>query len=281
MTKLKLALCQIKVADDKKQNIKKAVEMISNSADKNVDIAVLPEMFNCPFQNDKFIEYSEEEKDSPTLKAISKIANEKDIFVLAGSIPEKVIESGREKIYNTSFLFDNNGKIIAKHRKMHLFDIDVPEKGLHSKESEVITPGNKYSVVDTKFGKIGMALCYDVRFPELAKIMALEGAKILFYPGAFTIVTGTAHWELLFKSRAVDNQVFCVGVSPATNEDLKYHAYGHSIVVNPWGDILIEAGSDENLLFQEIDLEEVDKIREELPTLKNRRKDLYEINFKN
>ncbi|MDL2246418.1 carbon-nitrogen hydrolase family protein [Methanobrevibacter sp. OttesenSCG-928-K11] len=281
MTKLKLALCQIKVADNKEQNVEKAVEMISTSADKNADIAVLPEMFNCPFQNDKFIEYSEEEENSPTLEAISKIANEKNIYVLAGSIPEKVIgEDSKEKIYNTSFFFDDNGKIIAKHRKMHLFDIDIPEKGVHSKESEVITPGDKFSVIDTKFGKIGMALCYDVRFPELAMLMALNGAKILFYPGAFTLVTGAAHWELLFKSRAVDNQVFCVGVSPATNEDLKYHAYGHSIVVNPWGDILIEAGSDENLLFQEIDLEEVDKIREELPTLKNRRSDLYKIDFK-
>ncbi|WP_409199810.1 carbon-nitrogen hydrolase family protein [Methanobrevibacter sp. DSM 116169] len=280
MTKLKLALCQEKVLDDKQKNIEKAVEMIKKSAAENVDIAILPEMFTSPFQNERFVEYSEEFKSSKTLKAISKVAKEENIYVLAGSIPEKVIEEdSEEKIYNSSYLFDNNGKILANHRKMHLFDIDIPGK-VHSDESAVITPGDHFTVVDTKFGKIGMALCYDVRFPELARVMALNGAKILFYPGAFNFTTGPAHWELLFRARAVDNQVFCIGVAPAVNEDLKYHAYGHSLVVNPWGTVLCEADENEIILFQEIDLKEVDEIREQVPTLKNRRSDLYEVKFK-
>jgi len=271
MNKIKLALCQMKVVDDKNQNIAKALDMIANSSDKDADIAILPEMFNCPYQNDKFIEYSENVEDSVTLDNISEIASEKDIFVLAGSIPEKD-DSG--KIYNTSFLFDNNGKIIAKHRKVHLFDIDIPNK-VYFKESDVLSSGNDFTVVETKFGKIGIGICYDIRFPELSRHMALNDAKILFFPGAFNLTTGPAHWELLFRSRALDNQVFCVGVAPAINDEASYHSYGHSLVVSPWGDVLVEASEDEKLIISEIDLNEINKIREELPLLENRRTDLY------
>ncbi|MCC7553600.1 MAG: carbon-nitrogen hydrolase family protein [Methanobacteriaceae archaeon] len=277
MTKLKLALCQIKVTDDKDKNISKAIEMIKKSADNNADIAILPEMFNCPFENPKFIEYSEEINNSKTLNAISKIAKEKKIFVLAGSIPEKIADC--EKVYNSSFLFDDNGEIIANHKKMHLFEIDIPGK-VHSKESDVISPGDKFTIVETKFGKLGIGICYDIRYPELSRIMALKGAKILFYPGAFNFTTGPAHWELLFRSRAIDNQVFTVGVAPAVDESLSYQSYGHSLLVNPWGEVLIEADENEQLIFQEIDLKEVDKIRKEMPLLKNRRTELYDINFK-
>ena len=277
MNKIKLGLCQLKVGYDKEKNISKAVDMIKTSSENNADIVILPEMFNCPFQNQEFIEFAEEETNSKSLDAISKIANDENIYVLGGSIPEKDSETG--KIYNSSYLFDDNGKIIAKHKKVHLFDVNIPGK-LHSNESDVITPGDKFTVADTKFGKIGIALCYDIRFPELARLMTLNGAKILFYPGAFNFVTGPAHWELLFRTRAVDNQVFSVGVSPAVNENLKYHAYGHSIVVDPWGTILAQADHDEKLFFQEIDLDKVDTIRKEVPTLKNRRNDFYEVIFK-
>lgn len=276
---IKLALCQMKVVDDKSQNIAKALDMVANSSDKGADIAILPEMFNCPYQNDKFIEYSETIGDSISLDAISQIASEKDIYVLAGSIPEKVIDESGDKIYNTSFLFDNNGKIIAKHRKMHLFDIDIPGQ-VYFKESDVLSAGTEFTVVETKFGKLGIGICYDIRFPEQSRIMALNDAKILFFPGAFNLTTGPAHWELLFKSRALDNQVFCVGVAPAINEKASYHSYGHSLVVSPWGDVLAKADEDEKLVICDIDLNEIDKIREELPLLKNRRKDLYGINLK-
>ena len=149
------------------------------------------------------------------------MANENNVYILAGSIPEKE----GEKLYNTSYLFDRNGEIIAKHRKMHLFDIDVKGK-IRFMESDVLSPGNEVTIAETEFGKIGIGICYDVRFPELARIMVENGALILFYPGAFNMTTGPAHWELLFRSRALDNQVYCVGVAPALNESLSYHSYG-------------------------------------------------------
>ncbi|MDO5860970.1 carbon-nitrogen hydrolase family protein [Methanobrevibacter sp.] len=272
MTKIKIALCQMNVVDNKSENIKKANFMISQSIEKNADFIVLPEMFNCPYSNDKFIEYCEKEESSVTLLEISKLAQRNNVYILAGSIPEKE----DDRLYNTSYLFDKTGKIIAKHRKMHLFDIDVKGK-ITFRESDVLTAGNKFTIADTEFGKVGIGICYDIRFPELARIMAQEGALILFYPGAFNMTTGPAHWELLFKSRALDNQVYCVGVAPALNKDASYHSFGHSIITSPWGDIITEAREKEELIISEIDLSEIKKIREELPLLKNKREDLYEI----
>lgn len=272
MTRIRLGLCQMNVVDDKDANIEKASSMIADSIENGADFIVLPEMFNCPYSNDKFIEYAEEEHDSPTLNAISHLAKANDVYILAGSIPERE----DDRLYNTSYLFDKNGQILAKHRKMHLFDIDVKDK-ITFKESDVLTAGDDFTLADTEFGKIGIGICYDVRFVELARIMVENGAEILFYPGAFNQTTGPAHWELLFRSRALDNQVFCIGVAPALNKDASYHSYGHSIVANPWGKVMAQAGEKEELIICEIDLDEIKKVREEIPVLKNKRKDLYEV----
>lgn len=275
MTSIKLALCQMNVVDDKEENLKKASSMIAQSVGENVDFIVLPEMFNCPYSNDKFIEYQEEEKSSKTLDLISDLAGKNHVYILAGSIPEKE----NDNLYNTSYLFNREGEIIAKHRKMHLFDIDVKDR-ITFKESDVLTAGDEFTIADTEFGKIGIGICYDVRFPELARIMVENGALVLFYPGAFNMTTGPAHWELLFRSRALDNQAFAIGVAPALNENASYHSYGHSIIANPWGEVIIQAGEKEELIISEIDLDEIKKIREELPLLKNKRKDLYEVSKK-
>ncbi|MCR5025832.1 MAG: carbon-nitrogen hydrolase family protein [Methanobrevibacter sp.] len=272
MSKIKIALCQMNVVDNKQENIKKAISMINEAANQNSNFIVLPEMFNCPYSNDKFIEYAEEENLSITLDNISKLAKKHETYILAGSIPEKE----DSKIYNTSYLFGKDGEIITKHRKMHLFDVDVKD-GIYFKESDTLTPGNQFSVADTDFGKIAVGICYDVRFPQLAQINVSKGAKILFYPGAFNMTTGPLHWELLFRARALDNQVFCIGVAPALNENASYHSYGHSIVVNPWGEVICQLGQKEELKVVEIDLDEIKKVREEIPVLKNKRNDLYEI----
>jgi len=271
------------VVDNKSKNIKKAVRMIKKAKRENADIAILPEMFNCPYENEKFVEYAEYRQNSPTIKSIANIAKDENIFVLAGSIPEK--ESNKntttENIYNTSFLFDDNGKVLGSHRKMHLFDIDVKDK-IYFKESDTLTAGNKVTVIDTKskIGKIGIGICYDIRFPEVSRLMTLEGADILIFPGAFNLTTGPAHWKLLFRTRALDNQVFTIGVSQTLDEEANYNAFGHSIVANPWGKIVAEGGYDEELIIAEIDLYEIDTIRGELPLLKNRRTDLYTLKYK-
>ena len=289
MNKINVALCQMNVMDDKEKNIEKAILMIKQSKKQGADLAVLPEMFNCPYENEKFIEYAEELEESVTLKEIAKVAKEENIHVLAGSIPELELNeknnddkdniNEKQSIYNTSVFFDNHGKILGKHRKMHLFDIDVKGK-IYFKESDTLSAGNEFTVIKTDLAKIGIGICYDIRFVELSRIMALEGAEILIFPGAFNLTTGPAHWQMLFKSRALDNQVYAIGVAPALDKDANYNSYGHSIVVNPWGEVIEELSFDEELKIVEIDLDEISRIREEIPVLKNRRTDLYEIKKK-
>ena len=284
MNLIKIALCQMNVVDNKEENIKKAIQMIRDSKKQGADLAVLPEMFNCPYENEKFIEYGEEFEDSPTLNRIAETAKEENIHVLAGSIPEiemSLGEDGKDEksIYNTSVLFDNHGNILGKHRKMHLFDIDVKGK-IYFKESDTLSAGSNFTVIETELATIGIGICYDIRFVELSRIMTLNGAEILIFPGAFNLTTGPAHWEILFKSRALDNQVYTIGVAPALDETANYNSFGHSIAVNPWGEVIEELDFEEDLKIVEIDLNEIKRIREEIPILKNRRCDLYEIKEK-
>ena len=281
MNKIKIALCQMNVVDNKEENINEAIKMIKDSKKQGADLAILPEMFNCPYENQKFIEYREKLEDSITLKEISKTAKEEDIYILAGSIPElEVMEENNQdsisSLYNTAVFFNNDGEILGKHRKVHLFDIDVKGK-IYFKESDTLTAGNDFTLIKTPFAKIGIGICYDVRFVELSRILALNGAEILIFPGAFNLTTGPAHWELLFRSRALDNQVFAIGVAPALDREASYNSYGHSIAVSPWGEVIEELDYDEELKIVEIDLDEIARIREEIPVLKNRRTDLYDV----
>lgn len=268
----KLAVCQMNVVDNKRKNISRAVEMISSAAGKGADFAVLPEMFNCPYNNSKFPEYAEEITCGETVHALAEISNKLGIYVIAGSIPE--IAGG--KIYNTSLTFGRDGKIIGKHRKMHLFDIDVEGK-IRFKESDVLTAGNEITVVETEFCKVGVAICYDIRFPELFRLMALKGVKLIILPGAFNMVTGPAHWEPLIRIRAIDNQVYLAAASPARDENSNYVAYGNSMVVEPWGGIVGKAAECEEIIYADIDLNRVEKVRNELPLLKHRRTDVYKV----
>jgi len=272
MGKFKAALLQTLVYEDKEKNVNDAVELIENAAREGADIAVLPEMFCCPYSTSYFREYGEEEGGFAYEK-ISFAAKKSGIYVVAGTVPE--LEDNN--VYNTSYVFDRKGNKIAKHRKMHLFDIDV-EGGQYFKESDVLTPGRDVTVFDTEFCKIGLGVCYDIRFPELSRLMAFEGAEVIIYPGAFNMTTGPAHWELNFRARALDNQVYTIGVAPARDMDALYHSYGNSIIVSPWGNVISRMDEKEGYIIQEIDLDYVQKVRNELPLLKHLRKDIYTLN---
>ncbi|MGC9516678.1 MAG: carbon-nitrogen hydrolase family protein [Methanomicrobiales archaeon] len=275
MDEFKLAVCQNKVVDNKDENIETAVNMVRSAAENHSQIVVLPEMFNCPYDNLKFIEYAEKRSNSKTLQNIREVAKDCGIYVIAGSIPEIL----GEKIYNSSFTFNSNGDIVAIHRKLHLFDIDIPGS-ITFRESDTLSAGDKITVFECEYGKIGVAICYDIRFPEIFGLMTLEGVNLIVVPGAFNMKTGPAHWEVLIRARAVDNQVYLAAASPATNENLSYVAYGNSMVVNPWGDVIARAGSGEEIIYADIKLSELEKVRNELPVLKNRRNDIYDVVLK-
>ena len=208
-------------------------------------------------------------------KALAALARELGVWIVGGSLPE--LEGAR--VYNTSFVYDSAGRQVARHRKMHLFDISV-EGGQSFRESDTLTSGHDVTVFDTPWGKMGLCICFDLRFEELARVMALQGARVLLVPAAFNMTTGPAHWELLFRQRAVDNQVFTVGVSPARNESASYVAYGNSIAVDPWGTVLCRAGAGEAILYADLDFARLDDVRHQLPILSARRTDLYTIGRK-
>lgn len=267
---LKIALCQTKVVDNLDANIENAYRKISRAAYNGAKIVALGEMFDCPYSGRYFSIYAEEEEKSSALKMLQRVSREWGIYTVGGSIPE--LAAG--KVYNTSYIFNPKGEIIGKHRKVHLFDIEI-KNGMSFHESHYLDRGNSYTVFDTEYGRMGICICYDIRFPELVRAMVLNGAGVIFVPAAFNMTTGPAHWELLFKSRAVDNQVYMAGISPARDKDSVFTAYGHSLIVNPWGDITAMAGDYEDILYGSIDFEFMEKVRLELPLLEHRRPEVY------
>ncbi|MFW6035897.1 MAG: carbon-nitrogen hydrolase family protein [Halothermotrichaceae bacterium] len=275
MNTLNIGLIQMMVVDDKDKNLSKAEEMIRKAAAQGAQLIVLPEMFNCPYDINKFADYAEESGGN-TWQLLSDAARKNNVYLIGGSIPE--IDKN-ESLYNTSFCFDNNGKEIAKHRKIHLFDVDI-ENGQTFQESRILTPGNDLTIFDIPFAKIGVVICYDLRFPELARLMVKSGVQIIVVPGAFNMTTGPAHWEILFRTRAVDNQVYMIGTAPARNTESSYTSYGNSIIVNPWGKVVDRLGKEEKILLKEIDINYIHKIRKELPLLKHTRNDLYRLKLK-
>ena len=270
MAIIKTAILQAHVYEEKSRNITQAAEILVRPELQGIDLAVLPEMFCCPYENKYFPEYAETEG-GDTWEKCSRLAAEHRLYLIAGSMPERD-EAGN--IYNTSYVFDKNGHQIGKHRKMHLFDIDV-KGGQYFKESDTLTPGNHATVFDTEFGKMGVMICYDIRFPEFARRMVLLGAKMIFVPAAFNMTTGPAHWELTFRARALDNQIYMLGCAPSRNVQAGYISWGHSIVTDPWGQVRNQLDEKEGILIEEIDLEWEEQIREQLPLLTHRRIELY------
>lgn len=271
MSKIKVGLIQMKVKDKKDDNLHKAAKLIDKICKEDVDMVILPEMFSCPYNTKNFPIYAEEEGDY-SYKFLSEISKRNNIYLIAGSIPEKEDNN----IYNTSYVFNRQGEKIAKHRKIHLFDIDIKNKQTF-RESDTLSAGDKVTVFDSEFGKIGLCICYDFRFPEIARLMVDKGAKAIIVPASFNMTTGPAHWDIMFRSRAIDNQVYTIGCSPARDYDYSYISYGHSLIVSPYGDILCELDEKEGFITYDIDLNYVDEIREQLPLLKHRRRDLYEL----
>ncbi len=266
---LTVAQVQMRVTRDKAENIAAACRLIRRAAEQGAEFVMLPEMFCCPYENGAFRPYGEEQ-DGPAQRALSALAAALGIWIVGGSIPE--LEGNR--VYNTSFVYDSAGRQVARHRKMHLFDISV-EGGQTFRESDTLSPGGEITVFDTPWGKMGLCICFDLRFEELARLMALRGARVIFVPAAFNMTTGPAHWELLFRQRAVDNQLFTVGTSPARSESETYVAWGHSIVCDPWGSVLHQCGAEEEISITSLDLHRVESVRRQLPILRARREDIY------
>lgn len=272
MEKIKIAAIQMPTVADKMENVRTVKTYLEKIKDENPDFVILPEMFCCPYQPENFPIYAEKEG-GPVWQQLSGYAKQYGIYLIGGSMPEKDAEGN---VYNTSYIFDREGKQIGKHRKVHLFDIDV-KGGQTFKESDTLTAGDSDTVFDTEFGKIGVMLCFDIRFPELSRMMVNDGAKVIFVPAAFNMTTGPAHWELSFRTRALDNQIYMVGCAPARDVSAGYISWGHSIVTDPWGRVIDMLDEKKGILLAELDMDYEEQVREELPLLKSRRKDIYQL----
>jgi len=278
----RMAACQLLVGADKAANLQHAKQAIGTAASQGANVISLPECFNCPYSNDAFPEYAEdltnavigaplENSQAPSATLLSELAKEHKIYLIGGSLPEKE----GDRLYNTCLVFGPQGQLLARHRKMHLFDIDVPG-GIRFKESDTLSPGEQITSFDTEYGRFGLGICYDVRFPEYSQILALEkGCDILCFPGAFNTTTGPLHWELLMRGRAVDNQTFVAAISPARNPQSKYQAWGHSMIVDPWGKVLSTCEEHESIVYADVNLDEVLKIRQAIPVRVQRQHQAY------
>jgi predicted amidohydrolase len=188
------------------------------------------------------------------------------VYLVGGSIPEL----DGVKLRNTSVIFGRDGSLLGKFSKMHMFDVDI-EGGVTFKESATLTAGTSLTVVETEFGKIGVAICYDVRFPDMFRAMADDGAHLVILPASFSPVTGAAHWNILMKARAVDEQIYIAACSPAPDPDAPYQAFGHSCIVDPWGTFVTYAGTDETVVSGVIDLDYMKNIRNQIPVINQRK----------
>jgi omega-amidase len=274
---LKIALLQLKSSSKKSDNLSQAKSKILEASSSGAELVVLPECFQSPYAIDSFAEYAEDisqkSDSSVSYKMLSESAKEAQVYLVGGSIPER--DPVTQKLYNTCVVFNPQGTEIAIHRKIHLFDIDVPGK-ITFKESAVLSPGSSMTHFEMEWGKIGLGICYDLRFPELALLAARqEGVLAMIYPGAFNMTTGPLHWELLLRSRALDNQIYVAGCAPARDTTASYVAWGHSTLVDPMGQVIGKTDESESIVYGVLDGDFIAETRSSIPTSTQRRFDLY------
>jgi len=261
------AAIQMMAGSDKAANLKEAERWVREAAAAGAKVIALPEVFI--WRGSKKIERGQAEPiPGPSSGVMAQLARELKIYLLAGSILEEI--SGSDKAYNTSLLFDPDGKLLASYRKIHLFDVDLAN-GVSLRESDTRAHGDAVVVGAGELCSMGLSVCYDLRFPELYRGLAKKGAELIFVPAAFTAFTGAAHWESLLRARAIENQAYVIAPGQFGQSAHSFQTHGHSMIVDPWGRILAELPDGPGLITAEIDLEYLAKVRAELPALAHRR----------
>ena len=295
-----VALVQFQVSPEpqvNRQQVRHWLEraMAPGPTSRSPALLMLPEVWNSPYQAARFAEFAEPipepgadllDGPSPSLQVVADVAVSHGVSVIAGSIPER---SSDGRIFNTATVIGPQGRLLAKHRKMHLFDVDIPG-GIHFHESDSLTPGDQITVLagvgdPLESGvscppNLGLQICYDIRFPELALLMQQQlRCDLIACPAGFSTTTGPLHWHLVMRARAVDTQCFvlaCCSARPAQDSG-DYPSYGHSLVVDPWGHIVAEAGIGEEVVHAELDLDQIKAARAAIPTSRQRRQDVYRL----
>jgi predicted amidohydrolase len=267
---VRAAAVQLNSTDDRDRNLATAERLVRDAAADAAELIVLPEKFNVLGAPEQ-LRAGAEPLDGPTLRWARSLAEELGVWLVAGSICERVEDE--DKLRNTSALVDPHGGLAAVYRKIHLFDVEVG--GISYRESDTEAPGDEIVLAEAGDVPLGMAICYDLRFPELFRILAVRGARVMALPAAFTLHTGKDHWEVLVRARAVENQVFMVAAGQIGTHPPHHESYGRSMIVDPWGVTLAVAPDTECFVCADLDFEAQDRIREKLPSLAHRKPEAY------
>jgi predicted amidohydrolase len=268
---LRVACVQLNARGDKAANIEKAEKLVARAASTGADIVVLPEKWNAWGSPDVLRGAAEPIEGGETVEAMAGWARRHGVTLVGGSITE--YREGREKLSNTCVVFDPDGELTAVYRKIHMFDVDVG--GQLYRESETEEPGEEIVLTDAEGWRLGLTTCYDLRFPELYRILALGGAELITAPAAFTLFTGKDHWELLVRARAVENQLFLAAANQWGEHAPGKSSFGRSLIVDPWGVVLAVAPDEDTVISAEIDRVRLQRIRASLPSLANRQPAAY------
>jgi predicted amidohydrolase len=268
---MRASAIQLNSNEDKARNLAIAERLIRRAAGDGAELVVLPEKFNVLGSPEQLADGAEP-LDGPTLRWAGGLAAELGVWLVAGSVVERVEHD--DKLRNTSVLLDPEGATRAVYRKVHMFDVEVG--GVTYRESEVEAPGEEIVVADTGSLELGLSVCYDLRFPELFRIMAVDGAQAFSLPAAFTVPTGRAHWEILIRARAIENQAFVIAAGQVGRHPPDHESYGHSMIVDAWGTVLAAAAEQaEHVVTADLDLDAQRDVRAKLPSLANRRPAAY------
>ncbi|KAG5666717.1 hypothetical protein PVAND_014731 [Polypedilum vanderplanki] len=273
-----IGLCQMRSTNDKNHNRQLVQELFNRSKDK-ASFLFLPEC--CDYVGTSIDETLSlaEPLTGETVQFYKNLCKENSIWGSFGGIHEKIEDRNDGKISNTHIIINSDGEVAGIYRKLHLFDVDTPE--FKFRESKVVEGGKEISLpVETDIGRIGLQICYDIRFPEPSVWLKSRGAQIILYPSAFALTTGKAHWDILNRCRAIENQCFIISAAQQGKHNEKRSSYGQAVVVSPWGDILARCTEELEVQFAEIDLNKIEKVERNMPCFSHRRPDVYSIDFK-
>ncbi len=267
---MRVALVQMNSRDDYDANLREASRLLDAAAAEGADLAALPEMFTYLGPSSEHARIAEPIP-GPATELLSSLAARHRMYVLGGSLLERL--PGESRLSNTSTLFDRAGTLIARYRKLHLFDVDLPGQAPY-RESATVAAGEEIVSTDTEFGRVGLTICYDLRFPELYRALASQGAETIFVPAAFTLHTGKDHWEVLLRARAIENQAYVLAPAQVGSHPPGRECYGNSLVVDPWGTAIARAPNRVSVTLATLDRVYLKQVRRELPALAHRRRDL-------
>ena len=271
-----VAAIQMQSGNDLAENLRSAGQLLDEAAAKGCKLALLPE--NCAFigtRDEDKIEYAEEPGHGPIQEFFADVARRHAMTVVAGSVPFRSPDPAR--CFGASLVYDRDGRQRACYRKMHLFDVDLPDRNERYRESATMAPGDDSVVVETPIGMLGLSICYDMRFPELYRRLVDDGAVAFTVPAAFTEVTGRAHWHSLLRARAIENLAYVIAAGQHGRHPNGRVTYGHSLIVDPWGQVLCEQAGGSGVVMAEINPVLPSTIREAFPALSHRRAGLNEV----